>query len=165
LTGAVLAPAVIGAVGRPAGAQQAPAPAGPPPLLPGGALPAESTFASGLQVTVTPFLPLTGINAAISTPLAHAPVVNTSVGAFQLLGHLDAVPFTGEVEISDGPFSLLGQALHLPVGTSITTRNVFFSGGNASLNTNEGTADFFYHVLAGPVQFLDAGIGFRPSSA
>jgi hypothetical protein len=147
-----------------AGAQQAPPPAEPPPLLPGGALPAQSTFASGLQVTVTPFLPLTGINAAITTPLARAPVVNASVGAAQLYGHLDGVPFTGLVEISDGPFSLLGQALHLPVGTSITTHNVFFDGGNADLIANEGTADFLYHVLAGPTQSLDAGIGFRPWS-
>jgi hypothetical protein len=153
------------AVTRTAVAQQAPA-AVAPPLLPSAAPPPSppSPLVSGLQVTLTPFLPLTGVNAAISTPLARAPVVNTSVDAFQLLGHLDAVPFTGLVEISDGPFSLLGQALHLPVGTSITTHNVFFNGGNASLNINEGTADFFYHVLAGPAQSLDAGIGFRPWS-
>jgi hypothetical protein len=165
LTGWVLALAVIGAVIRPAVAQQAPTPGEPPPPMPAGAPPPpQSTLASGLQVTVTPFLPLTGINAAINTPLARAPVVNTSVSAAQLLGHLNAVPFTGLVEISDGPFGLLGEALHLPVGTSITTRNVFFSGGSASLITNEGTADFFYHVLAGPAQSLDAGIGFRPWS-
>ena len=113
---------------------------------------------------MTPFLPLTGINAAISTPLRRAPVVDTSVGAFQMLGHLDGIPFTGLIEISDAPFSLLGEALHLPVGTSITTRNVFFSGGSASLNTNEGTATLLYHVLAQPAQSLDAGIGFRPWS-
>jgi hypothetical protein len=152
LTGAVLA--VIGAVVDPAGAQQAPPPPAPPP----------SPLVSGLQVTLTPFLPLTGINAAITTPLRRAPVVDTSVSAAQLLGHLDAVPFTGLVEISDGPFALLGEALHLPVGTSITTRNVFFSGGSASLNTNEGTATLLYHVLAAPAQSLDAGIGFRPWS-
>jgi hypothetical protein len=58
----------------------------------------------------------------------------------------------------------LGEALHLPVGTSITTHNVFFSGGSAALTANEGTADFFYHVLASPAQSLDAGIGFRPWS-
>jgi hypothetical protein len=160
----------------PAHAQQYPAPSstpqgspplGLPPVLPSGPpppAPPPSPLVSGLQVTLTPFLPLTGINAAISTPLARAPVVNASVGAFQLLGHLDAVPFTGLIEISDGPFAVLGEALHLPVGTSITTRNVFFSGGNASLITSEGTADFFYHVLAEPTQSLDAGIGFRPWS-
>jgi hypothetical protein len=162
---------VIGTTARPALAQQAP-PA-PPPMLPAGAPPPvlpvgppppaapPSPFVSGLQVTLTPILALTGINAAISTPLARAPTVNTSVGPFQLLGHLDAAPFLGAVEISDGPFSLLGDAFHIPVGTSITTRNVFFSGGSANLIANQGTADFFYHVLSAPAQSLDAGIGFR----
>jgi hypothetical protein len=162
LASAVLALAAIAAALQPAGAQQAPA--GPPLLPPGGATPPQSTLASGLQVTVTPFLPLTGINAAITTPLARAPVVNASVSAAQLYGHLDGVPFTGLVEISDGPFALLGEALHLPVGTSITTHNVFFSGGSASLKVNEGTATLLYHLLAQPAQSLDAGIGFRPWS-
>lgn len=154
--------AVVWTVAYPALAQQAP-PAVPPPILPGGAPPppAPSPLASGLQVTVTPFLALTGINAAITTPLARAPTVDASVSAAQLLGHLDAVPFLGAVEISDGPFSLLGETLHIPVGTSIATRNVFFDGGSATLTTNMGTADFFYHALVQPGQSLDAGIAFR----
>ena len=156
-----IAVAVIATGGVPARAQQAPPPAGPPPLLPGGPAPPPSPLASGLQVTVTPYLWLAGVNAAISTPLARAPVVNASVGAFQLLGHLNGVPFLGSVEISDGPFSLFGDALHLPVGTSITTRNIFFSGGSAALTANTGTADLFYHWIAQPTQSLDAGVGFR----
>jgi hypothetical protein len=156
----VLAVAVIAA--RPAFAQQEPPPAGSPPLSPSAAPPPPpSPLASGLQVTVTPLLWLGGTNTAISTPLRRAPVVNSDVGAFQLLGHLDAVPFMGSVEISDGPFSLLGDAFHIPVGTNITTRNFFFNGGNAGLIVNQGTADFLYHVLAQPGQSLDAGIGFR----
>jgi hypothetical protein len=147
---------IIAAAGS-AEAQQAPA-----PLLPGGPPPPPPPApASGLQVIVTPFLALTSINSAISTPLARAPVVNSSVGVWQLLGHLDGAPFMGAVEISDGPFSLLGETLHVPVGTDITTHNIFFSGGSAALTTNEGTADFFYHVLTLPAQSLDAGIGFR----
>jgi hypothetical protein len=161
LTGSLVALTVIGAVARPAGAQQAPAPSEPPPLVPGGAPPPQSSVASGLQVIATPYLWLAGINAAISTPLARAPTVNASVGAFQLLGDLDAVPFMGAIEISDGPLSLLGDAFHVPVAIGITTRNIFFSGGTASLITNQGTADLLYHVLAQPTQSLDAGIGFR----
>jgi hypothetical protein len=114
-----------------------------------------------LQVIATPYLWLAGVNATISTPLRRAPTVDTSVGAFQLLGHLDGVPFLGTIEISDGPLSLLGGAIHLPVGTDITTRNVFFSGGSAELNANAGTALLLYHALHTPVQSLDAGIGFR----
>jgi hypothetical protein len=94
----------FGAVCR-AAAQQAP-PLVPPPVATGAPPTSPSSPGSGLQVIVTPFLPLTGINSAIGTPLARAPTVNSSVGAFQVLGHLDAVPFTGQIEISDGPFSL-----------------------------------------------------------
>jgi hypothetical protein len=78
-----------------------------------------------------------------------------------MLGHLDGVPVTGAIEIRDGPFSLWGDAFHIPVGTSITTRNVFFDGGSASLVTNEGTADLLYHWIDQPTQSLDAGVGFR----
>ncbi len=148
-----LALTVIGAVVGPAGAQQAPAPGEPPPP--------PSPPVSGLQIIATPYLWLVGINATISTPLARAPTVNASVGAFELLGDLDAVPFMGAIEISDGPLSLLGDAFHVPVSTGITTRNVFFSGGSLSLIANQGTADLLYHVLARPAQSLDAGIGFR----
>jgi hypothetical protein len=161
LNGAVLALAVIGTAGRPATAQQTPAAGEPPPLVPGLAPPPPSPPLGGLQVTLTPYLWLGGVNAAIDTPLRRAPVVDTSVGAFQLLSHLDAAPFMGSIEISDGPFSLLGDAFHIPVGTGVTTRNIFFSGGNISLTANQGTADFLYHVLAQPGQSLDAGIGFR----
>lgn len=139
-----------------AGAQQSPALLGPPLVAPAPAVPV-----SGPQVLVTPYLWLAGINAAISTPLARAPVVDTSVGAFQLLGHLNAVPFMGSAEIRDGPFSLLGDVIHVPVGTNITTRNIFFNGGNASLTTNIGTAVFLYHAVDQPVQSLDTGLGFR----
>jgi hypothetical protein len=161
LASLLLAFAVLATGPRAARAQQAPPPAEPAPLLPGGPPPPPSLLASGLQVTVTPYLWLAGINAAIDTPLRRAPVVNTSVGAFQLLGDLNGAPFLGSVEISDGPFSLLGDALHIPVGTSITTRNIFFSGGSAALTTNMGTADFLYHMLEEPRQSLDAGVGFR----
>jgi hypothetical protein len=99
---------------------------GPPPLLPGGppAPAPPSPPVSGLQVTATPHLWLSGVNVAIDTPLKRASTVNTSVGAFQLLGDLDAVPFMGSVEVSDGPFSLLGDAFHVPISTGITTRNI-----------------------------------------
>ena len=102
-----------------------------------------------------------GINSAIKTPLPRVPEVNSDVGAFQLLGHLNAVPFIGFVEVRDGPFSLLGDVLHVPVGTNITTRNVFFQGGNAALTANMGTALFLYHALDQPFQRLDVGGGFR----
>jgi hypothetical protein len=162
--------AAIGSGASTAYAQQYPAPGGSPtpaPSLPAPVLseppapPPPGRLTSGLQVSVTPYLWLANVTTAISTPLARAPVIDTSVGAFQLLGHLAAVPFIGSVEFRDGPFSLLGDVIHLPVGTNITTRNVFFNGGSASLTPNIGTAVFLYHAVDQPVQSLDGGVGFR----
>ena len=157
--------AAIGTGASDAYAQQYPALGGPSPPAPvlsqPPAPPPPGMLTSGLQVIVTPYLWLANVNAAISTPLARAPVVDTSVGAFQLLGHLDGVPFLGSVEFRDGPFSLLGDVIHLPVGTNITTRNVFFNGGNASLTANIGTAVLLFHAVDQPVQSLDGGVGFR----
>ena len=142
LAGLVIALALIAAGTRPAGAQDA--------TLPGGA-----------EILFTPNLWLAGVNAAIKTPLQRAPEVNADVGAFQMLGHLDAVPFLGGIEIHDGPFSLLGGAVHLPVSTNITTRNVFFDGGTAGLIANVGTATLLYRALEQPTQYADLGVGFR----
>jgi hypothetical protein len=127
----------------------------------GSAVAQETPTQSGPQVTVTPYLWLAGINSAIKTPLPRVPEVNSDVGAFQLLGHLNGVPFMGSAEVRDGPFSLFGDVLHVPVGTNITTRNILFHGGNAALTTNTGTALFLYHAIDQPFQELDAGGGFR----
>jgi hypothetical protein len=134
--------ALIGAGTRPAGAQ-------------------DATLPGGMQILVTPYLWLAGINATIQTPLERAPTVNADVSAIDLLSHLSAVPFLGTIEIHDGPFSLLGGAIHLPVSTDITTRNVFFNGGNAALITDAGTATLLYRVLEQPTQYADLGVGFR----
>jgi hypothetical protein len=138
-----------------------PAPSPPPPLLSQPPAPAPGTLAGGLQVSVTPYLWLSSVHTTINTPLARAPTVDSSVGAFQLLGHLEGVPFIGSAEIRDGPFSLVGDIIHLPVGTDITTRNVFFNGGSASLTASIGTAVLLYHAVEQPVQSLDGGVGFR----
>ena len=135
--------ALFGAATRPAGAQ-------------------DATYPGGVQIFFTPNLWLAGVNAAIKTPLPRVPEVNAEVGPFQVLGHLDAVPFLGQIEIHDGPFSLLGGAVHLPVSTDITTRNMFVNGGNAGLIANAGTANLLYRVLEQPTQYADLGVGFRP---
>ena len=85
----------------------------------------DATLPGGVQILFTPNLWLAGVDAAIKTPLPRRPEVNSSVGPFQLLGHLDGIPFLGGIEIHDGPLSLVGGAVHLPVSTDITTRNVF----------------------------------------
>jgi hypothetical protein len=142
LASLVVALALIGAGARPAGAQDATAP-------------------GGVQFLVTPYLWLAGINTTIQTPLERAPTVNSDVSAFGLLTHLSAVPFMGSIEIRDGPIGLLGDALHVPVGTGITTPRDLFSGGHAELIANNGTALLLYRALEQPTQYADLGVGFR----
>jgi hypothetical protein len=142
LAGLVISLALIAAGPRPARAQ-------------------ETTLPGSAQILFTPYLWLAGVHSTILTPLERAPEINSEVGAFQLLGHLSAVPFLGSVEIRDGPIGLLGGAIHLPVGTDITTRNVLYNGGNAGLIADAGTATLLYRVLDQPAQYADLGLGFR----
>jgi hypothetical protein len=129
-----------------------------------GLLPAcaqETARPGGMQFLVTPYLWLSGINATTKTPLPREPEVNSDVSAIDLLSHLSGVPFMGSAEIRDGPIGLLGDVLHVPVSTNIRTRDVLFQGGKAALNTNTGTALILYRALEDPMQFADAGLGFR----
>jgi hypothetical protein len=121
----------------------------------------DATLPGGVEILFTPYLWLANVNSTILTPINRVPQVNSDVGAFQLLGHLNAIPFLGTIEIHDGPLSLLGGAIHLPVDTNITTRNVLFNGGNAALVVDAGTATLLYRLLEQPGQYADLGLGFR----
>jgi hypothetical protein len=134
-----------------------PAPLAPPPVPP----PVASSFGSGLQLILHPYLWTPGLNMAITTPLARAPEVNVSASAVDILGKLNNAPFMGAAELRYGPFGVLADAMHLPLGVPVTTRNIFFSGGHTGLVTSIVTADFLYRVLDQPVQTIDAGLGFR----
>jgi hypothetical protein len=124
-------------------------------------VPPQNTIAPGLQVTVTPYLWLSKINAAIDTPLRRSSVVDANVSGPQLLGNLDAIAITTAVEVRDGPFGILGDVLHVPVSATITTHNAFVQGGSAALNVNSGTALLLYRAVAAADQSLDVGLGFR----
>jgi hypothetical protein len=130
----------------------------PPPLV---APLSEPPLLSGLQLIAYPYLWLAGVNIGITTPLARAPQINGSVGAFEVLGDLNNVPFMGAAELRYGPFGVLADALHIPLGIPITTRNIFFSGGNTGLVTSIVTSDFLYRLLDQPAQTIDGGLGFR----
>jgi hypothetical protein len=121
----------------------------------------DATTASGMQIFVTPYLWLSGINSTILTPLERAPSVTADVSAVDVLSHLSAVPFMGSIEIRDGPLGLLGDALHVPVSTGLRTRDIAFSGGNAALIVDSGTALLLYRTLEAPTQYADLGVGFR----
>jgi hypothetical protein len=171
LTSLLITVAAIATWARPAYAQQYPAPGepvvtpppvltAPPPLAPPPS-PPPSSLLSGLQLIAYPYLWLAGLNMAITTPLARAPQVNVSIGAGEILGDLNNVPFMGAAELRDGPFGVLADAMHLPLGVPLTTRNIFYSGGNTGVVTSIVTGDFLYRVLDQPVQTIDGGLGFR----
>jgi hypothetical protein len=113
------------------------------------------------QFFVTPYLWLASIHATTKTPLAREPEVNSNVSTIDLLSRLDGAPFMGSVEVRYGSLGFIADAIHLPVSTKITTHDIFFQGGNAALRANTGTGVALYRWLEDPVQFADAGLGFR----
>jgi hypothetical protein len=121
----------------------------------------DATATGGYQFFVTPYLWLASVHATTLTPLARVPQVNSNVSTIDLLSHLDGAPFMGSFEARYGNLGFLADAIHLPVSTKITTRNILFEGGNAALKANTGTGIALYRVLEDPMQFADAGLGFR----
>jgi hypothetical protein len=119
--------------------------------------PAQDTY----QFSVTPYLWLASVHSMTQTPFALAPEVNSSVSAVQVLSKLEGVPVMGSFEARYGSLGFLGDVIHLPVSTNITTRNIFFEGGTATMRANTGTGIALYRWLEDPVQFADAGLGFR----
>jgi hypothetical protein len=67
----------------------------------------------------------------------------------------------GSFEARYRALGFLVDAIHLPVSTKITTHDIFFQGGNAELKADTGTGIALYRFLEDPVQFADAGLGFR----
>ena len=126
-----------------------------------GASAQDVTTPSGYQFFVTPYLWLASVHATTLTPLARRPEVNSNVSTIDLLSHLDGAPFMGSFEVRYGSLGFLADVIHLPVSTDITTRDVFFQGGKAELKANQGTGVALWRVLEDPVQFADAGLGFR----
>ena len=116
---------------------------------------------SGYQFFVTPYLWLASVHATTLTPLEHEPQVNSNVSTIDLLSHLDGAPFMGSFEVRYGSLGFLADAIHLPVSTKITTHDIFYNGGNAELKAETGTGIALYRFLEDPVQFADAGLGFR----
>jgi hypothetical protein len=114
-----------------------------------------------LQLIAYPYFWMAGLNMAITTPLARAPQINISAGSGEILSDLNNAPFMGAAELRDGPFGVLADAMHVPLAVPITTRNIFFSGGNSSVVLSVVTGDFFYRVLNQPNQTIDAGLGLR----
>jgi hypothetical protein len=121
----------------------------------------DASAPGAYQFFVTPYLWLASVHATTLTPLARVPQVNSNVSTIDLLSHLEGAPFMGSFEARYGDLGFLADAIHLPVSTRITTHNIFFQGGSAALEANTGTGIALYRFLGDPVQFADAGLGFR----
>src|SRR5947209_13317772 len=121
----------------------------------------DATTPSGYQFLVTPYLWLASAHTTISTPLAREPQIDSNVSTTDLLSHLEGAPFMGSAEVRYGTLGFLVDAIHLPVSTKITTRDIFFQGGNAALKADTGTGIALYRFFQDPVQFADGGLGFR----
>ena len=89
------------------------------------------------------------------------PEVNSNVSSIDRLSHLDGVPAMGSVEVRYGRLGFLGDVIHLPVSTDITTRDIHVSGRQCQDEGEYGHRDGLYREFEDPVQFVDAGAGFR----
>ena len=125
------------------------------------ALAQDASAPGEYQFFVTPYLWLASVHATTLTPLAREPEVNSNISTIHLLSHLDGAPFMGSMEVRYGRLGFLADAIHLPVSTNITTHDIFFQGGSAALNANTGTGMVLYREFEDPIQFIDAGLGFR----
>ena len=121
----------------------------------------EMSAPGGFQLLVTPYLWLPSVHVTTETPLEREPEVNSDISVFKLLSHLDGAPFMGSFEVRNGDLGFLVDAIHLPVSTTIRTRDVFYQGGNAELHANMATGVVLWRVLEDPVQFADIGPAFR----
>src|SRR5690348_17082076 len=121
----------------------------------------DASTTGGYQLLVTPYLWLASVHATTLTPLAREPQINSSVSTIDLLSHLEGAPFMGSFEARYGNLGFLADAIHLPVSTKVTTRDIFFQSGNAALKADTGTGIALYRFLQDAVQFADGGLGFR----
>lgn len=141
--------------------------AAPPPLitpappLAAAQAPPPPSFLSGFQLIAYPYFWLAGLDMTITTPLARAPQVNISAGAGEIISDINYAPFMGAAELRYGPFGILADGLHIPLGVPITTHNIFFSGGNSAVVLNVATGDFLYRLFDRSAQTIDGGLGFR----
>ena len=99
---------------------------------------------------VTPYLWLASVHATTKTPLARVPEVNSNVSSIDLLRHLDGVPAMGSVEVRYGRLGFLGDVIHLPVSTDITTRDILVSGRQCQDEGEYGHRDGSVPRVRGP---------------
>jgi hypothetical protein len=123
--------------------------------------PTPATLLPGIETLVTPylFIPWTGIDIRpANTRISSA---SSTIDPAKLISHLTWVPFMGQVEIRNGPFGFVGDFIHAPVKSGISTRNILFGGGTGKVTIDTGSGVFLYRPIASPDQYVDIGVGFR----
>jgi hypothetical protein len=116
---------------------------------------------AGFEVLATPYLWMPWTSVGINPSNPRIPRASGTVDFGELVSHLTWVPFMGEVEFRDGPFGVMTDYIHAPLTTGVSTRNILFSGANAGLTLDTGTAMFLYRAIAQPDQYVDVGAGVR----
>jgi len=120
----VAASALLGATGAGLSADLG---AGPPP-------PPEQDWPPPRQwtVTFTPYSWLSGLNGSTTV---KGRTTDIDVGAFQLLEHLDGVPWMSYGEIRNGRIALYGDIIYAPLGVDASRARSF---GGVSLDATVG---------------------------
>lgn len=124
---------------------------GPQPL---GAL-------SGVELLATPYLWVPWTSSNIRPSNTRIPSASSTIDPGKLISHLTWVPFMGQVEIRNGRFGFVGDFIHAPVKSGISTRNILFGGGTGKVTIDTGSGVFLYRPIASPDQYIDIGVGFR----
>ena len=125
----------------------------------GAALPAP--VVPGFEVLITPYvwIPWTGVSARPANTRVSSR--STVIDPVDLYGHLTWVPFMGAAEFRYGQFGLITDYIHAPLTAGVSTHNILFSGANAGLTLDSGTAMFMYRPIIQPDQYVDVGLGVR----
>jgi hypothetical protein len=123
--------------------------------------PPPPVVGQGIEVLVTPYLWIPWTSVGVRPGDTRIPSKSTTIDPGQLFGHLTWVPFMGEAEFRDGPYGVVLDYIHAPLTSGVSTRNILFSGANAGLTLDSGTAMFLYRPIVQPDQYLDVGLGVR----
>lgn len=115
----------------------------------------------GVEASVTPYVWLPWTSVDVHSSNARLPSASNTIDPGTLVSHLTWVPFMGSAEFRSGSLGLMTDYLHAPLKSGISTRNILFTGANAGLTVDTGTAMLMYRAVAMPDQYVDVGVGFR----
>ena len=113
------------------------------------------------ELLATPYLWVPWTSANIRPSNTRIPSASSTIDPGKLISHLTWVPFMGQFEIRNGQFGFVGDFIHAPVKSGISTRNILFGGGTGKVTIDTGSGIFLYRPISSPDQYVDIGLGFR----